>query len=325
MSFIKKFLTPFSEEIVREYATSESCTEPVHLYPLNSSSPNINNDFSIISNEEDIYTESIKTNSATDLVNISSDIHSSTCDKTERLTIASYFKNNGIELTFSDSNDVVAPVESLAFAISINYPRTKPFIRFLRDCITKKAFDFTYSIASFSTGDKTAIISLAEKLNEYGLISNYFHNKNNNTLKGTISSCPRCINFINGDFMELYAKSVTIGVIEKVADKYNLDYEFYHNVHIIKDAEKHELDIVFRIGDQVFWGEIKSGEFDADKYRKIGIMMGVVPNKLILLAAEKSNDAAIGISHFYEYYCANINTFKNTLIEMIDKAFEEEK
>lgn len=324
MSFIKKYLTPFSEEVVREYAVSESRTEPVHLYPLNRSQ-NISNEFSNTFNEEDIYAESIGTNSATDLVNISSDIHSSTYDKTECITIASYFKNNGIELTFSDTKDVVAPVESLAFTIAINYPHTKPFIRFLRDCITKKAFDFTYSIASFSTGDKTAIISLSEKLSEYGLISNCFHNKCNNTIKGTISSCPRCINFINGDFLELYAKSVTVGVIKKAAEKYNLDYEFYHNVHITKDAEKHELDIVFRIGDKVFWGEIKSGDFDADKYRKIGIMMGVVPNKLILLAAEKSNDAAMAISHFYEYYCANINTFKNTLIEMIDKAFEEEK
>ena len=324
MSFIKKFLTPFSEEIVRKYATSESRTEPVRLYPLNSSQKIIN-DFSITSNEEDSYTESTETNSVTDLVNVSSNIQSSTSDKTECLTIASYFKDNGIELIFSDTKDVVAPVESLAFSIAINYPRTKTFIRFLRDCITKKAFDFTYSIASFSMGDKNAIVSLAERLNEYGLISNYFYNKNNNTIKGTISSCPRCINFINGDFLELYAKSVTVSVIKKAADKYNNNYEFYHNVHITKDAEKHELDIIFRIGDQVFWGEIKSGDFDADKYRKIGIMMGVVPHKLILLATEKSNDAAIGISHFYEYYCANINTFKNTLIEMIDKAFEEEK
>ena len=65
--------------------------------------------------------------------------------------------------------------------------------------------------------------------------------------------------------------------------------------------------------------------FITKKYRKIGLMMGVVPDKLILLAAEKSNEAAAGISHFYEYYCANINTFKNSLIEMIDKAFGEEK
>ena len=46
-------------------------------------SQNINNDFSIISNEEDIYAESIETNSATDLVNISANIQSSTSDKTE--------------------------------------------------------------------------------------------------------------------------------------------------------------------------------------------------------------------------------------------------
>ena len=100
MSFIKKFLTPFTEEVIREDVISESCTEPVRLYPLNSSQ-NINNDFPIISNEEDIYTESIETNSATDLINISSNIQSSTSDKTECLTIASYFSHAGTTTSLS--------------------------------------------------------------------------------------------------------------------------------------------------------------------------------------------------------------------------------
>ena len=125
--------------------------------------------------------------------------------------------------------------------------------------------------------------------------------------------------------MELYAKSVTVGVIKRLSEKLGLDYEILTNVYIEKGVEKHELDLVFRIGRQVFWGEVKSSDFDADKYRKIGILMGVVPDRLILLAAEKSNEAAAVISHNYDYYCANISTFKSAITEMINNAFREEK
>ena len=239
-------------------------------------------------------------------------------------TIASYFSNKGFELFLPDTDETVAPVESLAFTIAINYPHTKQFIRFIRDSITKKSFDFTYSLNSSSPSERASTVALAEKLNEFGIISNWFHNKSANTIKGSISSAPRCINFINGDFMEMYAKCVTVGTLKKAAEKYSCDYEIYHNVEIIKDNKKHELDIVFRVGEHIFWSEIKSSKFDPDEYRKLGILMGVVPDRLILLAADKSNDAVNAISYFYEYYCANINTFKNSLIEMVDNAFRKE-
>lgn len=239
-------------------------------------------------------------------------------------TISSYFSSKGFDLFLSNNDETIAPIESLAFTIAINYPNTKSFIRFIRDNITKKTFDFTYSLNASSPAEKTSIVSLAEKLNEFGIISNWFYNKSANTIKGSISSAPRCINFINGDFMEMYAKCVTVGTLKKAAEKYNCDYEIYHNVEIVKDNQKHELDIVFRVGEHIFWSEIKSSKFNPDEYRKLGILMGVVPDRLILLAADKSNDAVNSISYFYEYYCANINTFKNSLIEMIDHAFCKE-
>lgn len=243
--------------------------------------------------------------------------------KTESLSIFSYFNSKGINIDIPKEDLKVAPVESLAFTIAINYPQTKAFIRFIRESITKKKFEFLYSLTSHSPAERNAIISLAEKLNEYGLISNLFNNKANSTLRGTISTSPRCTNFINGDFLEMYARCVAIGVIKKAAEKYNCDYELYHNILIHKGSENHELDIVFRLGNQVFWSEVKSGKFNPDEYRKLGMFMSFVPDKLIMLAAEKSNDAVEAISYFYEYYCANINTFKSTLNIMIDKAMED--
>lgn len=238
------------------------------------------------------------------------------------MTIQAYFNSKGITINIPTNTATIAPVESLAYNIAISYPKTKAFIRFIRDCITKKKFEFVYSSASHSHEERNAITSLAELLNEYGLISNLYHNKANNTLRGMISTSPRCTNFINGDFLEMYARCVAVGVIKKAAEEYGCDYELYHNVLIHKGAENHEIDIVFRLGKQVFWSEIKSGKFNPDEYRKLGLFMDFVPDKLIMLAADKTTDAAEVISYFYEYYCANITTFRATLNNMIKKAME---
>ncbi len=336
MSFIKNFLTPAETEINPQ--TVSTATEDSFdwlLSYLEKAAPETLPDIHLI--EPCIPEETGKTDQpeypeqADCLENPVCPITSAGSEKAKPLsgestdaTIASYFSEKGFELFLPDTNEVIAPVESLAFTIAINYPQTKSFIRFIRDSITKKAFDFIYSLNSSSQAERSSIVALAEKLNEFGIISNLFHNKSANTIKGSISSAPLCINFINGDFMEMYAKCVTVGTLKKAAEKYSCDYEIYHNVEIVKDNKKHELDIVFRVGEHIFWSEIKSSKFDPDEYRKLGILMGVVPDRLILLAADKSNDAVNAISYFYEYYCANINTFKNSLIEMIDNAFRKE-
>ena len=189
--------------------------------------------------------------------------------------------------------------------------------------IYRKCFHINYSLAQASESEKDVIIGLAERFGEYGIISNVFYNRNTNVINGVVSSAPRIINFLNGDYLEFYGRTVAERVVKESAQKYGVDYEIYSNVIISRDAEKHELDIVFRVGDNVFWSEIKSGKFsDFDNYRKLGVLMGVNPDRHILLTAETSDEASEVISWFYQFYVSNIENFKNKLEEMIDKAFE---
>ena len=221
----------------------------------------------------------------------------------------------------SNARKTIPPIESLAISIALNYPLTKDFIRHLRDCLCKKTFTFTYSVANLTPQERAAISELANKLKEYCLISGC--SKVNNVIRGTLSTNSKCIKFLCGDFAEIYAKSITIDIIRKLAAEYSVDYELYYNVEFVKDNKKHELDILFRVGPHVFWEEVKTGDLDADKYTMIGHLLKVVPDRLLLLAADRDNAAVQGISFFYDYFVANTNTFKDTLTTMIKKAFKE--
>lgn len=349
MSFVRKFLTPVTEEPQLSEA-SDSLTEaaftsapkavsapfrpnaPIkthNLYPF-IPSEKIPTSYDSSDIGEEPYIKPLESYTTEDFVGLISKIllQKEIEGKKEEgvkasgkpFSIKSYFENKGILFDASRSKESIVPLEALAFTIAINYPLTKHFIRFLRDKIVKKDFEFSYNLSTLSPDDRNSTVALAEKLDEYGYICCKNKTPGCSTIKGTISSCPKCINFINGSFLELYAKSVTVSTIKKLSKEYKLDYEVLTNVQIEKNDEKHELDLVFRIGNQVFWGEVKTSDFDADKYRKIGILMGVVPDRLILLAAEKSNDATAVISENYDYYCANISTFKKALTEMTEKA-----
>lgn len=242
------------------------------------------------------------------------------------VTVVNYFGSKEIDIDLSCSNNDFAPVEELAMLLAMNYDKCKDFYKYLRGVIAKKRFDICYNTYPLTTDERTATNMVAEKLGKFGVISNLRIPDNSKEITGRLSTAPRVINFLNGDYLEFYSRIVVKQIVERIAKEKNCDYELYSNVIIRKDSEKHELDIVFRVGKEVFWAEIKSGKFsDFDCYRRLGVLMGVNPDKHILLSAEKSKEEAETISWFYQFYVSNIHMFKEKLVEMIEHAFEEEK
>ena len=241
----------------------------------------------------------------------------------ESPTVASYFASKGFALWVDTKKANVAPVEPLAFLLAINHNSCKFFLKYVRENICKKNFHINYCVAKIPGDAKNAIVGLAEKFGEYGIISNLYYNRATEVITGTLSSAGRVVNFLNGDYLEFFGRAVAQKVIKESAAKYGTDYEIYGNVNISKDNEKHELDMVFRVGGHIFWSEIKSGKFfDFDTYRKLGCKIGLNPDRHILLSAETKDEATDVISWFYEFYVANITSFKDKLTDMIDNAFK---
>ena len=236
--------------------------------------------------------------------------------------VKNYFASKGFDIRIDEHSPCIGPVETLAFMVANNYRSCKLFLKHIRENVARKCFHINYSVSQLTDCERDAVVLLAEKFGEYGIISNVFFNRYTGFVNGIVSSAPRIINFINGDYLEFYGRTVVERVVKEAAEKHGTDYEVYSNAIISKAGEKHELDVVFRVGENVFWSEIKSGKFsDFDNYRKLGITMGVNPDRHILLAAEKDMETAEVISWFYQFYVANIENFKDKLVEMIDKAF----
>lgn len=243
-------------------------------------------------------------------------------ESSEPFSIKSYFASKGFTIDVSKPNTCVDAVEDLAVRLATNYRACKPFLKYLRDNIAKKCFHISYSLSQTPEEEKETLLGMIELFGEYGILFNLFHNRNADVINGFLSSAPRVINFLNGDFLEFFGRIVAEDVVKAAAEKYDVDSEIYSNAIVSREIERHELDMVFRVGETVFWSEIKSGNFsEFDTYRKLGIRMGVNPNKHILLSAEATEEAAQGSAWFHQLYVSNIEQFRSKLAEMIDNAF----
>lgn len=240
-----------------------------------------------------------------------------------RSDIRAYFSAKGINIDFSREKSCVAPIEKLSFSIAQSFGYCKCFLKHIRDSVSRKHYHLNYSLSSAeSEAEKKAVISLAEKFCEYGIISNVFYNKSTNVITGTISTAPRVLALINGDYFEFYGRAVAERVVRESARKYGVDCEIHSNAIATVESKPREIDTVFRVGKHIFWSEFKCGKFsDFDVYRKLGLQLGVNPDRHILLSAETSDEACEGIGWLYEFYVANITNYENKLKHMINKAF----
>ncbi len=243
--------------------------------------------------------------------------------KEENTDIKSYFSAKGIHIDFSREKSCVAPIEKLSFSIAQSFGYSKNFLKHIRDSVSRKHYHLNYSLSSAeSEAEKKAVIALADKFCEYGIISNVFYNKSTNVITGTLSTAPRVLALINGDYFEFYGRAVAERVVKESARKYGVDYEIHSNAIVTVESKPREIDTVFRVGKHIFWSEFKCGKFsDFDIYRKLGLQLGVNPDRHILLSAETSDEACEGIGWLYEFYVANITNYENKLKHMINKAF----
>lgn len=250
--------------------------------------------------------------------------HNSLIDADGHFDIQKYFHLRGWHISSFGDCEENNCVSKLADEMAQSYEECRAFYKFLRSTITKKQFQFAYSLTEHADNEKAKIIYIAKRMYDSGILIN-FTSKKDEVIYAKISNAPKVINFVNGKFLEVMAVQKTLDMLERICEYHDCGYDVFPNTHIISNGKEHELDIVFYFDAIVFWVEVKSGGFtDYNQYRELGIEIGVNPNRHLLLTAEISDEDSDAVGWFYECYVANIGNFDKKIQQMIEMALIEE-
>ena len=237
------------------------------------------------------------------------------------MTIKELLNERGIIIDSSNScnNNVPESIINLSTVIAENYTTCQSFIKYMRNAYSNKTSKCCFCLSSLSKSEFNATLSLVQNLKKAGIISDlYIQDKN--MIHGNFSLIPKITNFLNGDFLELYAQHISEIIISDKANKYNSDYEILHNLIVHKNNQQHELDLLMRIDNKLFWCEVRSGSSSLfEKYFNLGKWLDVNPEMHILLTADADSKTCESASFFYSFYISNIIDFKDKLALMIDK------
>lgn len=195
-----------------------------------------------------------------------------------------------------------------------------------RNCYSENRNRFKFSLKDKSQEERKAIAALLLSMN--GLIINGLElSESNHLLEGTLLMTTTARRFLEGKFLELGVYKKTQKVVEDLAKRYQIDtYGVYRNVKIKNRSKcqiKNEFDIVIRFGDYFYILECKSGRHfkDWSLLYDLGKTYNIVPDRLMLVDPNMSEEKAETIEYFYEYYICNLkgDSLRTKITQMLSK------
>ncbi len=195
-----------------------------------------------------------------------------------------------------------------------------------RNCYSENRNRFKFSLKDKSQEERKAIAALLLSMN--GLLINGLElSESNNLLEGTLLMTTTARRFLDGKFLELGVYKKTQKVVEDLAKRYQIaTYGVYRNVKIKNRSKcqiKNEFDIVIRFGDYFYILECKSGRHfkDWSLLYDLGKTYNIVPDRLMLVDPNMSEEKAETIEYFYEYYICNLkgDSLRTKVTQMLSK------
>ena len=216
----------------------------------------------------------------------------------------------------------------LACRMAKEYGKLRKFCHMLRSCNSGAERKFSY-IAPAEDGE--CVIHFAEDLRKYGVLIlpdriSASAGCPERTICGDIADIPRVISFFNGQWLERFASVEAEKAARETAERLGTDYEVLEGAGIeeLATGKTNELDVVIRIGKSLFWIECKCGSFHESaylKYYRLGKRISVVPDHMILLAADLADrEKGNIISYFYQYQVCGPEEYGGHLRKMFGRA-----
>lgn len=244
----------------------------------------------------------------------------------EGSTIHNHFESNGFVVIEYSKLSEINGLKELTSLIGDNYKFTAQFLKAARQaaCAPNSKGE---RVMRFSINNEAGgfFHSFLNTLKKYGLLTKYFIN--GNLVTATISPVPKVLSYLTGRWLEVYASQILESTVSDYAHQHNVDYDIFMNVKVasITSVNKyaHEIDCVISISDKCFAFEAKSGAFDdySMLYNTRKELKFVPDHYLLLSTAIEDIEVAQTLQYFYEFFITGIETFRESLITMINKAF----
>jgi len=195
------------------------------------------------------------------------------------------------------------------------------FYNLLKRNLNRGSGSIELSLKEFPSADISATAQLALELHKYAFLSEFKYYKSPLfLLKAKINRIPKAINFLSGDWLEIYVRQTVLNTLHEILP--NEDISYIANPQILlPNGKDFEIDLIIRVNndDNVIWIESKTGGYQnyINKYSDIKKIFGVKDeNAFLVLSGEIDESELKNVSEVYGVNIVNLKGIKDKIHEI---------
>lgn len=219
-----------------------------------------------------------------------------------------------------ENDDADSVLDKIALYIGKRYPLVKDLIMNIKRSLNTGR-TFRMDLKNYSQKEIASITQLCSNLYQIAFLQEYkYFESPNYRLFASPNRIPKVINFFTGGWLERYIKNAVVEIISSCREK--LSYSYIMNPQIIlPNGDDFELDLLFRIENEFFWFEAKTGDYQryVEKYSRMAKILNLDNDHAYMILTDITRDSAQALTTLFHMNVVRIDDFPEVFSKVINK------
>ncbi len=213
-------------------------------------------------------------------------------------------------------------LDDIALYMGNNYSKIKKVYELIKRHMNTGAY-FNIILKNFTQDEISSITYFGHQLHQIAFLEEYKYLRSPEyKLMGKVNRIPGVLNFFSGGWLERYVKKTIIDILENIPVRYSC---LTNPQIILPNGNDFELDILFRIENEIFWFEAKTGDYQryVQKYAKVAKILGLNKNNAYMILTDIAENTAQALKTLFGMNVVDVNNFKSEFRERISMLLDE--
>ncbi len=230
--------------------------------------------------------------------------------KNDHTEIVAFLQSKGIEIKSIPPEQSDEVLGKIAIFMGNRYSLIERFYKNIKFTLNSGQA-FKINLKDATQEQVASITHLAKKLHQIAFLEEYYYQKSPKfILSARPNRIPQAINFLTGQWLERFVKEQIIELLESI--NLQISYSYLLNPKIIlPNGDNFELDIIFKIGQNIFWFEAKTGDYQRhiNKYARMASILGLSREHSYMILTDIEETLADELSSVFSMTVVNVEEF----------------
>ncbi len=218
------------------------------------------------------------------------------------------------------ANEYDQVLENVALFMGSRYGLIKKFYTRIKSNMNSGRA-FVINLKNDSQEKISSICQLGSQLYQIAFLEEYYYQRAPKyILYAKTSRSSKALNFLSGQWLERYLKAKIVQIIEETNP--DLKYSYLVNPQVIlPNGNDFELDIIFKIENEFFWFEAKTGDYQRhiEKYSRISSMLNLDKAHSYMVLTDIPDQSIEALSSLFTMTIVKVENFSDYFRKSLSK------